>query len=712
MKRFFFSQLLAICAMVMLLGAAAPARAADANAGDITQFIDPLVLDEYNPDVTDATRGTAEPQRGGTLRVRMPSDFGDLNPITANSQPDRLAQLMMFDQLAGQDLETMEFYPRMAWSYAKGDLLKTKDGEVQEGTFLELGDEHDPNSEVAFIPGAWRVTVLKYDTASVDKAAGKLTLSEKWGSKVLEGEITEHKFTYEVNEAKAPGAAEKTVRVKMSDLDSWKDQIGGEDIDRPYRKQECAFKFFIRPDIQWHDGSPFTGADVKFSYDTIMNINVNAQGIRSYLQDVTSCDLQDDGMTVHFQSRKPYFSQFDVLAGMYLVPRHVFRPEQFGGDEKAFGEAFDKHLFRTKPIGVGPYKFAEWKTGSSLSLARNDHYWASELPEGAVPKWSPEQPYMDRIEFIVIPEKGAALKELEKGNLDADMDVEPDTWFLDQTNTEAFTSKIVRAQRYGFLYTYIALNNEDPVLSQWEARRALAMLVPTARIDKDIFGNLSTPVSGPFYSHGPGYDRDVPLIEYDPKEAKRLLRKNGWLDRDKDGVIEKEINGQMVPFEIEYIIHTARDYHQKVADIIKESVEQVGIKFTIRKVDFNVLLEKTRDKDFQTARIAWGTSLDPDPYQIWHSSQIKNNGDNYISYRNDMVDDLCVKIREEFNPAKRWAMAREVHRIIAEDQPVVFRDGFSEVFFYSRGIQGVKFYPSQYAYDFTEWWWADAAKRK
>ncbi|MBI5154017.1 hypothetical protein HZA57_02170, partial [Candidatus Poribacteria bacterium] len=503
----------------------------------------------------------------------------------------------------------------------------------------------------------------------------------------------------------------KAVRIKMGDLDTWSDERGTETLARPYRKQQCAFYFWMRPNVTWHDGKPFTAEDVKFTMDCLLNVNILAQSLRSYFKDIESYSLIDNG-GIRFQARKPYFQQMLFLCQVYPIPKHVFNPEQFGGDEKAFADAFNKHPFRASPVGCGPYKMKEWKKGDRLTVVRFDDYWASKLPAGAIHNWLPGQPYMDEITQVVIAETAASLKELEKGTIDADMDVEPETWDQARTNAKEFTDRITRAKRYGFLYTYIALNNLSPIFRDPATRRAFAMLIPRERVGKDVYKGLSDLVTGPNYSRGPGYEPSVPQVPYDPETAKRILRKAGWLDRDGDHIIEKEVDGKTVPFEFEYLIHGAREYHQKVADIYKESIEQAGIKMTVRKLDFNVLMDKTRDKDFTVSRQAWGTELDPDPFQIWHSSQSENKGSNIISYKNEKADRLMERLREEFDPVKRWEMAREVHRIIAEDQPVVFLEGFWETYFISRGVRGVKLYPSPYPYRLREWWWSDPKRRE
>ncbi len=697
-------------------GAAAPtAIAAEDDTRSpteiIREWVTPVIVDEFNPDVTDANRGETG-RRGGTFRVRTPSDFGDLNPITSQSQPDRLAQLLMFDSLVTQSRETLEFLPRIAWTYSKADLLKTIGGEVQRGILLELGDENDPDSQVVFIPDARVHTFNKADVATFDAEAGTLTLKEEWGGDTFEGSIIENEYTLELNEGEAESAQERAIRTTIGELDTWTDRIGGEDLQRAWRKRECAFWFTLRDGPTWHDGRPVTAEDVKFSYETILNTTVQAQNLRNYFQDVEVCEIEEDGKTVYFESRKPYFSQFGFLAGIYLVPKHAFNPERYGGDEAAFGQAFNEAPYRSRPIGNGPYRFVEWRQGTSLTLERDPNYWASKLPEGSVPLWHPEMPYFDRIVHILIPDKSAALRELETGGVDADMDIEPDTWAQASTQTDGFKNRVVRAQHLGFLYTFMAMNNNHPIFRDPATRRALAHLIPRERTAKDVYYDLAIPVTGPFFVEGPGYDRTVNQVPYDPAEARRLLRRAGWLDRTGDGILEKEIDGQMVKFEFEYLIHTARDYHEKVADIYKEAIEQAGIRMTIRKLDFSTLLDLTRNQDFTASRQAWGTSLDPDPYQIWHSSQSVRGGSNYVSYRNPEADRLMEQLREEFHPPKRWEIARELHRIIAEDQPVVFLEGFQQTYFINRGINGVKLYPSMYPYDFTEWWWADESRRQ
>lgn len=679
----------------------------------IMKFIRQPILDEYNPDVTDENRHADTPRRGGVLRVRSPADFAELNPLTVNGQPEREFLNLLSDSLVGQDPRNLQYFPLKAWAWDRADLLQLAGGEVQEGVLLELGDESDPDSEVVFVPGARKRVFAKFDVASVADDRMSLTLTDERGGHTYDGYVLELAYTFEVNEALDPAREDSIIRTTIGGLATWRD-IEGTPRDRPFRKQECSFRFHIREGITWHDGRPFTAEDVKFTYDTLMNTHIQgAAPFRALIEPyVTSCEIINEGQSVHILAHKPYFQLFDaIVAALPPIPKHVFDPDQFGGDDRAFADAFQQHPFRENPILSGPYRLAQWRRGDSLLAVRNDDYWASKLPQGAVGMWTPEQPYLDAIRVIVIGEKSVALGEIQRGSLDVDKDIEADIWFNNATNRREFTDRFVRANFQGFGYTYVGWNHQRPIFQDRDTRRALAMLIPRDRILEDIHQGLHRAVTGPFFIDGPGYDHSIEPIPYNPREAQRLLRRAGWLDRTGDGILEKEIDGRFVPLEFEYMIHNARDYHQKVADIVKESVEQAGIRMTIRRLDWSVYADETRSKNFDAVRFAWGASVEPDPFSVWHSSQAREGGNNFISFIHPRIDEICEQIREEFNPLRRWALAREMHHIVHEEQPVFFMFAFTNQAFYPRGIRGVYLYPSSYPMNFREWWWADEQRR-
>lgn len=672
----------------------------------IQQYLEKVKTDEFNLDVKAGKK--AEPKRGGRLRIRTPADFQGMNPITITGQPERVVMEHMHDGLIDRDLSTWEDYPRIAWSWRVADIVKEPGKDPVYGRIIAQDD-----TSITFVPGAWTYTVGKVDVvdgANVAPGQGSITLVEARGGATITGTIRKRPNTLIVDMATDPELAKGTVTLAISALDTWEDKVGESAKKRPFAKRECAFEFNIRDGVKWHDGTPFTAEDVKFTFDVIMNPFTDSDSIRSTFKDFEAAEVFNDGKSIRVIWGKPYFAA--ILAAGFtsgvrvLLPKHIFKPETFGGDQKAFGEFFKKHQYNESPIMLGAYKMKGWQKGNQLTIERNEEYWGSKLPAGSLVNWNPQQPYLDEISWVYIKDASASIKELEAGAIHADLDVEPDNWVQPSTNTDDFKSKITRAERLGFLYTYIGWNLTLPMFADRDTRRALAMLIPRDEIASKIHQDLAFPVTGPFYVKSPAYDKSTTPLPYDPTQAKRLLRRAGWADRDGDGVLDKEIDGKKVDFQFSYMIHNARDYHQKIADIIKEKVEEANIRVTIDKLDWTIFSDTVRDKKFQSVRFAWSNQLDPDPYLIWHSSQIEGRGDNFVSYRNPRVDELCEKMREEFDPIKRWEMAREIHRIIYEDQPYCFLFGFTETYFINRGIQGVSLYPSYLPHNFSEWFWA------
>lgn len=672
------------------------------------KYLPPVLTDSFN---SEAKATPSTPKRGGKLRLRTPTDLQSLNILTATGAPEHVIINHLSDSLVDQDPATLEYYGEMAWSWEETDLLKLKKGDIQEGRLIEQTD-----TTVSFVPNAWKKSFNKVDLAEINSEQHFVVLKEQWGGEKIEGALKILPHTVQVDQAYHTDLTKGTITIPIEDLEVYDYAIGTYKEQRPFAKENTAFKFHLRPEVTWSDGAPFTGEDVKFSLETVLNTTVDCQHVRNYYQDVTKCEVSEEGKTILFHYGKTYFAALDFLGGVngsnYFLPKHLFNPEQFGGDEKAFGDAFNRHDFSEHPIYTGPYKLKEWKRGDYLTITRNTTYWKNTLPENSIPWWNNDRPYMDEISWVLYQEAAAVVKDLQRNALDADLDVEPSNWVSQETNTEDFLKEMIRTDRLGFLYTYIGWNMEKEVFKDVNVRKALAMLIPREEISKNVHYGIAFPVNGPFFCEGPGYNKEVESIPYDPRKARRLLAKAGWLDRDKDGVIEKKVGDKFIPFEFSYSIHNARDYHQKIADIIKESVEQAGIRMTINKSDWTIFANSVRDKNYDAVRFAWGTAIEPDPFQIWHSSQIENKGDNFVSYSNPEVDELCLKIRETMDPEKRWEYARRAHQIIYEEQPYCFLFGFKENYYIDRQLRGVRLYPSQYPLDFTEWYWSSVPENR
>lgn len=638
----------------------------------LLDFITPPTLDKYN----DTLEIPIKPTPGGEITIRIPQDPKNLNPITNNGAQAQKIMGYLFDSLITRHSETLEWLPWIAKHWEEKDLVQLEDGENIEGKIIAEND-----TSIVFIKDAGKIVLGKHDIASFDIKSGKVIMKD---DTEYNGEIKELVYTIELQHYDSANRM-------IIPIEKIADNSGSKHIVK-----NAVYYFTLRDNIKWHDGKDFTVEDIKFSFDTIMNKYVDAASLRNYYNDIKKLEIVDN-KTVKFVYGKSYFLSLSFCGGISIFPKHIYNPEQFGDDKETFGKFFNQHESNKHPVGNSAYRLKSWEKGKQIVIEKNKDYWASKC---GFPYWEKDQPYLDKITWIVINNKTAALKELQNGNIDVDFDIEPDIWFSEMTNRNSFTKNFARAHMIVPMYSYVGWNSNSVYFKDKLVRKAMTHLIPLKKIASDIHKNLVTPVTGPFYINGPVYDHDLEPYENSLKKAKRLLRKAGWLDHDGDGIIDKN----SIPFEFEYLIHTGRDYHQKIADIIKESIEQAGIKMIIRKLDWSIFGETVSDRKFDAVRFAWGTGIDSDPYQIWHSSQAENRGSNYVGFKNNRVDEILEQARKTFDPLKRWNLYREMHTVLYEEQPYSFMFCFQTLFFYNKKIRNVKIYSTRPGYNLTEWY--------
>lgn len=618
----------------------------------IADFLKKAPLDEFN-----APKGNSKPKEGGQVIIRIPSDPRILNPMTAGEATANQIMTYIYDTLIIRDPESFEWLPWLASAW------ESKDRAVVNGKRLE--GYYDDKKKL-FYPGQGLVSALTRDI--IPAGRGIFTVKGRRYS----GKLSNLVYTTQI----IPSLS------------------GGIQVQEKNVEKQMIHVFYLRPGVFWHDGEPFTAKDILFSFQMIQNPATDAAHIRNYYQDIQEVKKIND-YQIQFTYKKPYFQSLSFCGGIPILSAKRFQPEKFRGDEKALAEYFNSHPDNWKPIGTGPYIFQEWKKGQLITLEKNKNYWARKEN---FPYFKPQQPYLDKIQFLIINNVNAALKELMSGNIDMISDVTQSLWFDSRTLSEDFKGRFARARFVTPLYTYIGWNNDREYFKDARVRLAMSYLIPKEKILKEIHRDLGKVVTGPFFTEGPVYDRAIPQIPYEPAKARALLKEAGWIDRDGDGVRDK--NG--IKFEFEYLIHNALDYHQKIADIIKESLQEAGIVMNIRMIDWTIFGQTVMERNFDSVRFAWGTGIDGDEYQIWHSSQIGAGGSNFIGFRNKEIDQILEKARTVFDPLERWALYRKMHHTLHNLQPYTFLFSFDSLIFYNKKFRGVKFYSS--GYNLMEWY--------
>ncbi len=439
------------------------------------------------------------------------------------------------------------------------------------------------------------------------------------------------------------------------------------------------YTFHLKRNIKWSDGHSFTAKDILYSFNRIRDPKVDAAPLRNYYQDIEKVEALDD-YTVRFHYRIPYFKALEFCGGIPIVPAHLFKE----------GEDFNQHPIGRKPVGTGPYKLLHWDTGKEIVLVRNDDYWG-------------EKPAIDRIVFKIITSETVALQVLKQGGLD-EMGLRPIQWEK-QTQSKRFEENFQKIAYYEPFYRYIGWNARRSIFSDKRVRRAMTMLVDRELIVKKILFGLAIIVIGPFYVNSPEYNKDIKPYPYDPKAAVALLKSAGWNYRPGEEALQKDGKS----FEFEFLIPAGRKLAEQLATMLQENLKEIGIRMSIRKLEWAVFIQKIENHDFDACTLGWAGGWESDPYQVWHSSQAVEKGSNFVGFKNAEADRLIEEARMEFDREKRRQMYYRLQQIIHDEQPYTFLFTDEALVAVSRRFQNVEVYPMGLA---PVYWWVPKGAQK
>jgi len=180
---------------------------------------------------------------------------------------------------------------------------------------------------------------------------------------------------------------------------------------------------------------------------------------------------------------------------------------------------------------------------------------------------------------------------------------------------------------------------------------------------------LAEAISGPFLKQTPFYNADMKPLPYDPKQAIALLREAGWVQ--KNGKMVNAKTGE--PFRFTLITNNGNDVRRGILTIAQQSWGEIGIEVSTQSVEWSVFIKKNVNQlDFDAIVLGWSMGIDPDLFQIWHSSQTGPGQLNFVGYQNPKADDLIVAIRSEYDRDRIKDYCHALHKIIADDQPYTF----------------------------------------
>ena len=419
-------------------------------------------------------------------------------------------------------------------------------------------------------------------------------------------------------------------------------------------KDGTQFTFTLRKGLKFHDGTPLTAEDVKFSFDVIFDPKYNAAHLRPYFENIAKAEVLSP-LVVRFTTKSKYFDNLNSVGGnMSIVPKHIY-----GNIE--VGSKMNKTI-----VGSGPYKIEKYDKGQSIVLVKNKDWWGYQDPS-MKGSWN-----FERIRIRFLKDSNIAIEALKKGDIDEHA-LTPEE-FVKKTTGLEFGTSVIKVKTENLepkLWSYIGWNLRRPLFADKNVRLALYKLLNREEMNQKFKYGMALPVAGPWYPQSEYADSTVKPVMFDPKGAVELLKKSGWTDSDKDGLLDKVIGGQKQNLSFT-LIYGNKDT-EKYWVLYQSDLRKVGVEMKLQLLDWNVMLKDIDSSSFDAIAMSWGAgSVDMDPKQIWHSSSAVKGGSNFIGYKNPEVDALIDKARSELDKRKRIPILREIYRKIADDVPYAF----------------------------------------
>jgi len=453
---------------------------------------------------------------------------------------------------------------------------------------------------------------------------------------------------------------DKNLRIVGSLAKSWK--ISNDNL---------TITFYLRKDVKWHDGVPFTAHDVLFTYRLITDPKTPTAYAGDFLLVKEAKVL--DNHTFRVTYAKP-FAPGLISWSTAILPRHLLE-----------GKDITSTPLARKPIGTGPYKFYEWIPGERIVLIANREYF-----EG--------RPYINRYIMRVIPDSATMFLELKRYGIDM-MGLTP-LQAVRQTDYPAFRREFNKFRYLSFGYVYLGYNLKHPFFKDKRVRQAISYGINKKEIIDGILLSQGVEAVGPYKPDMWAYNGNVKKYPYDRQKAKTLLFEAGF-KMGQDNILYK--GGS--PFEFTILVNQGNDVRIKCAELIQKRLSEIGIKVKIRVIEWASFINEFIDKrNFEAVILGWSIPNDPDIFDIWHSSKQGKKELNFISFENKEVDELLVKARHTLDIEERKRYYFRVQEILAEEQPYTFLFvPYANVAIHRR-FKGIEPAPAGIMYDFIKWY--------
>jgi peptide/nickel transport system substrate-binding protein len=392
---------------------------------------------------------------------------------------------------------------------------------------------------------------------------------------------------------------------------------------------------FLRKNVRWHDGQPFTSKDVKFTFDMIREapeaqakLRINPR--KDWYANVEAVEAADP-YTVIFRLKRPQPSLLMILASGYspIYAAHVNPAD-----------------YRTRCVGTGPFKLKEWRRGEFIEYVKNPDYFVKD------------RPYLDGLRYVVIVERGTRTAALQSGQLDVAMPGETTRTASEQLKRAV--PQLVVTPVATSVTDNIVMNEKKPPFDNVKLRLAVSYAIDRRALIKGVHQNGAVPAVAmmpkPYGVWGllerdfaalPGYGKPAEMKE----RARRLLAEAGY--------------GPGKPLRVEMVTRAIAVYVDMASFVINE-LKQVGIEATLRQVETAQWHPMAARGDYQIGANLTGLGVD-DPDANFYENFACGSPRNYSFYCSEQVMRMIDQQSMELDPAKRLAMVVAIQKQLEQD---------------------------------------------
>jgi peptide/nickel transport system substrate-binding protein len=382
-------------------------------------------------------------------------------------------------------------------------------------------------------------------------------------------------------------------------------------------KTQTIYDFWLKENLQFHDGTPLTANDVVATYNSIID-PATKSAYRNSFEKISKCEVMAPN-----QLRLTLKEPFNIL--LYALVTGII-PEKF-----------TKGPFT--PIGSGPYQVDKNLGQDGLRLKRHNNYFAG-------------RPSITKLFFKPVLEDSVRLLDLLKGGIDILQNTIPPVLLKKAEEDPQLTVE----KTPGLVYAYLGLNFKDPQLAKLPVRQAIAHAINRDEIIQYKLRGLATPADGLLannhFMRSNQYLKELPQYDFNPQKAKQLLDSVGLKDPDGDGPLPR----------LNFTYKTSTNPERlEIAQVIVEQLKKVGIAVELKPLEFGVFFEDIKQGNFQLFSLEWsGVTSEDIFYYAFHSASVPPDGANRGRYSNAKLDALVIEGRREADLDKRQKIYAEV----------------------------------------------------